>query len=114
MRSYYVELTCQASVSAKQLEAHLDEVMEAFEKEPGIEDADVGANLATGEVQFCLHLDAKDSSDALVQAHVKTCSALHAAGGGTPGWEYMIKAIQDDQAETTVRPSELITASDGT
>ncbi|HUQ54210.1 MAG TPA: hypothetical protein VM306_00995 [Lentzea sp.] len=106
-RSYYVELTCVSSAVASDLENHLDAVMDALQSEPGIEDADIGANLEEGTVQFCLHLDAEDSSDALRKAHVRVRSALHSAGGATPGWERMIQAIQDDDAATTVRPSEL-------
>jgi hypothetical protein len=108
MRSYYVELTCQASQTAAVLEEHLDEVMDALLDEPGIEDADVGADLGTGVVDFCIHLDAEDSPDALRKVHVLVRSALHAAGGGTPGWERLIEAIENDETATTVRPSELV------
>ncbi|HEX7309011.1 hypothetical protein [Lentzea sp.] len=107
-RSYYVEVTCASSAVAMDLENHLDAVMDALQSEPGIEDADIGANLTNGTVEFCLHLDAEDSSDALRKAHVLVRSALHAAGGATPGWEQMIQAIRDDEAATTVRPSELL------
>jgi hypothetical protein len=85
MRSYYVEVTCQASQTAATLEERLDEVMDALLEEPGIEDADVGADLGTGVVDFCIHLDAEDSPDALRRVHVLVRSAFHAAGGGTPG-----------------------------
>lgn len=108
-RSYYVEITCQASETAATLERHLDEVMDALQNEPGIEDADIGASLAEGVVDFCLHLDAEDSSDALRKAHVLVRSALHAAGGGTPDWDSLINLILNDEAETTVRPAELAT-----
>lgn len=107
-RSYYVELTCQASAVMTDLEEHLEVVMDALQEEPGIEDADIGADLGEGTVEFCLHLNAEDSSDALRKAHVLVRSALHASGTATPGWEQMIKAIESDDAATTVRPAELI------
>ncbi|MFD5829527.1 hypothetical protein [Lentzea sp. NPDC060358] len=107
-RSYYVEVTCVSSAVARDLENHLEAVMDALQSEPGIEDADIGANLEDGTVEFCLHLDADDSPDALRQAHLRVRSALHAAGGATPGWDQMIQAILDDDAATTVRPSELL------
>jgi hypothetical protein len=107
-RSYYVEVTCQASAVGEELERHLDEVMDALQEEPGIADGDIGANLSEGTVVFCLHLDAANAADALQQAHVIARSALHKAGGGTPRWDSLIKAIREDDAATSVRPSEMV------
>src|SRR4051812_3602631 len=109
MRSYYVEVTCQASPVGADLEKHLEDVMDALIEEPGVIDGDIGARLDQGIVDFCLHVEAEDSSEALREAHIKVRSALHKAGARTPSayWDAVIQAIRDDHAATTVRPSEM-------
>lgn len=110
-RSFYVEITCAASTSSGGcFEAHLDEVMEALQAGPGVRDADIGARLDVCEVDFCLHLIATTPGDAIAQAMVVVWSALHAAGGATPGWEDTARAIADDDTRVTVQPADLLSA----
>ncbi|RCW40725.1 hypothetical protein DFQ14_11051 [Halopolyspora algeriensis] len=110
-RTFYVEVTCRASGShAEELEEHLEQVMDALQDEPGVADADIGADLDEMLVDFCLHVRADSAADAVAQAHTVVRSALHAAGAATPGWEHMDRALASEEAVSTVRPAGLTPA----
>lgn len=84
---------------------------EALEAEPDEVDADVGAAMATGRVDFCVSLRAATPAEALAQAQTHVRSALHGAGVATPGWERIAALVDRGDAVATVRPSALSTSS---
>src|SRR3954453_24066012 len=97
-RVFYVEISAQVTPAgpADYLESFVDRLMEGLLDEPGARDADVGADLDTGRIDFCFHLEAEDSVSALRQAQMIARSASHAGGAGTPGWEEVMHAIDHD------------------
>lgn len=109
-RWFYVELHCQGDPN-EDLDGQLDVIMDALAAEPGEADADVGADLAAGTVDFCVSVKADNPAEALalVQAFVR--SALHGAGMSTPGWERIAELVDRGEAVATVRPSELLVGS---
>jgi len=106
-RWFYVELHCQGDPVEDLSERQLELIMDALDAEPGDVDADVGADLGTGAVDFCVSIQADDPAEALgkVQAFVR--SAMHGAGIHTPGWERIAELVEQGNAVATVRPSEL-------
>lgn len=105
-RWFYVELRCQGG-PAEDLATQLDTIMDALNAEPGDADADVGADLVAGTVDFCVSLQADTPAEALARLQAFVRSALHGAGISTPGWERIAELIEHGEAVATVRPSEL-------
>lgn len=109
-RWFYIELRWQGTPS-EELDAQLDVIMEALTAEPGDVDADVGADLAAGTVDFCVSLQAEDAGAALSRALAFVRSALHGAGISTPGPGWIAELVDRGDAVATVRPSELLVNS---
>lgn len=98
MSGFYVEMTFdlgapQDEGARSDLEAHLDDVAAAF-CDLDV-DGDVGADLAAGRIDLCMTLDAANRMDALTCAVSAARTAIHAAGGATPGWEKMLTELLD-------------------
>ena len=74
-------------------------------------DADVGADLVAGTVDFCVSVQADDAGAALSRALAFVRSALHGAGISTPGPEWVAELVDRGDAVATVRPSELLVNS---
>ncbi|WP_324666438.1 Hypothetical protein MUW33_2781 [Mycobacterium canetti] len=112
MSSYYVEMTFEMGAQHDRagFEAHLDDVAEAFTEITDV-DGDVGANLATGRVDLCMTLAAADHVEALSKAVTAARTAIHTAGGRTPGWDSLLEKLLDDEAYVMrAAPSDLTTA----
>lgn len=109
-RWFYVELHCQGD-PREDLDGQLDLIMDALDGEPGEVDADVGGDLVTGTVDFCISLKADNPAEALARVQAFVRSALHGAGIGTPGWERIMELVDRGEAVATVRPSELLVDS---
>jgi hypothetical protein len=101
MRRFYVEVACH--MSADDLEAALDMLMDALLDEPGLLDADFSSELETGNVTIGTGIDAEDEPAALRTALVGIRSAAHKAGAGTPGWEADMERVT-----ASVRPMEYV------
>lgn len=67
------------------LEEQLDSVLEELES-LGAKDATVGAALSKGTVEISLTVEAAQLDDAGPIGSALIQSAIHAAGGATPGW----------------------------
>jgi len=94
MNSYYVELTFELGVPAdrEEFQSHLDDVAEAFAELDDV-DGDVGADLATGRVDLCMTLTSANYVEAVTKAVAAARTAVHAAGGATPGGEQMLSKM---------------------
>lgn len=100
MTSYYVEITFELGVPESEqaradFEAHLDDVADALSDLQDV-DGDVGADLESGRVDLCMTLEASERIEALTRAVASARTAIHAAGGATPGWEKMLAKLLDD------------------
>lgn len=109
-RWFYVELHCQGDPT-EDLDGQLDVIMAALDTEPGEADADVGADLVAGTVDFCVSIKADNPAEALARVQAIVRSALHGAGVPTPGWERIADMVDRGEAVATVRPSELLVGS---
>lgn len=113
MSSYYVELTFELGVPSDrdEFDSHLDQVAEAFDTLTGDladVDGDVGVNLATGRVDLCMTLTSGSYVDAVTKAVAAARTAIHTAGGATPGWEQMLAAmLAAEDYRMKARPSAL-------
>ncbi|HEY2762509.1 MAG TPA: hypothetical protein VGJ13_00605 [Pseudonocardiaceae bacterium] len=96
-RWFYVELCCQGAPS-EELDAQVDVIMEALIAEPGDVDADVGADLVAGTVDFCVSVQADDAGAALSRALAFARFALHGAGIRTPGPEWIAELVDRGDA----------------
>ncbi len=106
-RTYYVEIFCQADLTGQRIEEHLDEVMIALQEEPGATDIDLGASLAAGHIDFCVHLEAEGNTDAISKALTLVRSALHGLGASTPGWEGVMAEIDAGGTAVAARPADV-------
>ncbi|MDC8992492.1 hypothetical protein PR371_00665 [Mycobacterium marinum] len=106
--SYNVEivLELERAIDAD-MEAHLDDVAEALADITDV-DGDVGMNVATGRVDLCMTVLAESQSEAIGRAISAARTAIHTAGGGTPGWDGMLqKVLENDEFCSKVAPSSL-------
>ncbi|MEX0991040.1 MAG: hypothetical protein WD004_02035 [Actinomycetota bacterium] len=76
------------------LEGLLDGVQEHLLTLTGIDDPDLGAMLATGDVRVCVDVEAADPAEAVRLGDGAIRTALHAAHIATPAWE--APAVTDD------------------
>lgn len=67
------------------LEKLLDAVMGELVK-LDVTDPSIGGTLTEGDVEFSLAVEADTLEKATVRAFGTIRAAIHAAGGGTPGW----------------------------
>ncbi len=117
MTSYYVELTFELGKpdDVGVFDAHLDDVAEGFEKladDLADVDGDVGANHVTGRVDLCMTVHAKNYVEAMTKSVAAARTAIHAAGGSTPGWEQMLsKMLTNEDYRMKARPSVLASDS---
>lgn len=91
MNTYYIKLgftvdLMSRAASPDDLDGHLDELMDCLADEPGVFDADISAELATGCVALNMYVRAADDGAAMAQAWLAARSAIHAAGCFTGGW----------------------------
>ena len=104
MQRYYVEIHCVTGPDDR-LDNDVDVLMEALVEEPGLIDADVLAELATGQVTISASVDGEDEAVALRDALTGIRSAAHKAGARTPDWA----AVIAERTETSVRPAAAAT-----
>lgn len=104
--SYNVEIVLELNEAIDAgTEAHLDEVADAFADITDV-DGDVGMNIATGRVDLCMTVQAQNQADAIGKAISAARTAIHTAGGGTPGWDGILrKILETDEFSSTVAPS---------
>lgn len=96
---------CITEVTPADFNAHLEEVMTELSKleKAGVNDIDVGANLATRRVDVSMWVEAADQAEAVWRSLATLRAALHAVGAATHGWDTA-------GAEVEVRPDELVEA----
>lgn len=92
MKTWFVEFsaTPPADVDRERFEQHIEEVLIELDSLDGITDADLSVDYSEPRVTFAMCVDAADDGDALKQVGTAMRTAIHAVGGGTPGWERMI------------------------
>jgi hypothetical protein len=107
MTSYLGEFkfTVTGCDSPDSLETHLDEVLEYLDEDERVNDADLTASLRAGRVTFSLSTEARDQDSAFAILSSSLRAAIHAAQGGTAGWEQHF-----NEAGARVRPAELLEA----
>ena len=94
-------LECTATVAdsgalsdAEIVEGHLDDVMAELLELAGVEDPSIELD-ASGEdirVTFMIVVEAEDTFSAVSTAQAAIRTAVHAAGGNTPGWSEVAEA----------------------
>jgi hypothetical protein len=99
------KFTVTGCESPDALEAHLDEVLEFLDDDDRVIDADVTASLRASRVAFSLSTEAPDQVTAFAILNTSLRAAIHAAQGGTPGWEQHF-----NEAGARVQPAELLEA----
>lgn len=86
-----VELTVTGPMG--DFEAHTDRLMDALLSLQDLIDPDIGGNLAARRVDITMTVEADSIPDAAYKSLCAVRTAIHAAGGATPGWEQLIEAI---------------------
>jgi hypothetical protein len=71
--------------SVEERDEMTDRVMEELLKLE-VEDPSVGGSLTSGEVQISLTIEASSKKEAISKTNGLIRTAIHAAGGATPGW----------------------------
>lgn len=91
--------------SEEDFDLHIDQVLEHLYDDDRVREPDYTASLAERTVEFSLSVSSDDEVDAFTLLHSALRAAIHAAGGGTPGWEDHFRVVQ-----SSVRPDELVDA----
>jgi hypothetical protein len=86
---YSVTMRLTAAEDHANLESSIDRIMEELvrltEVNERISDPNIGADLAAGQIEFSLTVNAAEE-DVTKEAVTAIRTAIHAAGQGTPGW----------------------------
>lgn len=77
----------EAEVLGEHFSEVMDHLVDLEEDNPVLHDADLSAQLATGEVQISIVVDNDVFEDAAKLGISTIRCAVHSAGGYTPGWE---------------------------
>ncbi|RBO82047.1 hypothetical protein DFR74_1252 [Nocardia puris] len=87
--TWYVEFsaTPPTGVDRPQLEEHLEAVLVELDKLDGVTDADAFVDYSEPRVVFSMAVRAADHTGVVGQVVSSMRTAIHAAGGGTKGWE---------------------------
>jgi hypothetical protein len=86
MRRFHLEAGfTMTGGSVEERDDMTDRVMEELLK-LGVEDPSVGGSLTSGEIQISLMIEASSKREAVSEADALIRTAIHAAGGATPGW----------------------------
>lgn len=78
------------------LESHFDAVADEFHGDQGIEDQSVSYDLSDGRMSFDMVIVADDLLQAVMNAYSHVRSAIHGAGGETPGWEIDVQDLSHE------------------
>ena len=94
-----------AALIPEELESHLSAVMDSL-LDLNADDATVGAALAAGQVEISVSVEADSVAGAVDAGFAVIRSAIHAAGGATPGWDMDFVSVRsvlvDEEAENLV------------
>lgn len=78
------------------LDSHFDAVADEFHADKGITDQSMAYNLTRGRMSFEMVIQAEDVLEALSKAYSHVRSAIHGAGGDTPGWELDVRDLSHE------------------
>jgi hypothetical protein len=107
---FYAELELHASgpLDDARLSALADELFELDASDPVVEDMDVTAAIGDEHVTVAMCVDAEDPAQAATKALCVVRTAIHAIGGGTPGWETsrtVLHVAPSDAADRLLSPA---------
>tara|TARA_R110002051_G_scaffold1853_1_gene10132 strand:+ start:1843 stop:2178 length:336 start_codon:yes stop_codon:yes gene_type:complete len=86
--NFYMELEVQSvDVTPEKFDEVFDEIADALHECTGIENADLAGNSATLILTFSMDVSGRDEIAAFTTGLSAVRTALHSAGGSTPGWE---------------------------
>lgn len=110
---YGVEIELRYSGSSddspSEVEVIVDHLIDLEECTPGLLDSTVGLDMGAQTIEVQITIEADTGGAALDQAVACLRSAIHAAGGSTPGWEDGVEEmgriayVIDDEPGLTVR-----------
>lgn len=113
-----VELRAQTEANddlAAEVEAIVEHLIDLEDCTPGLRDSTVGLDVAAETVDVDLTIEAKTAGEALDLAVGCLRTAIHAAGGSTPGWEgdssdvgRISFVIDDDEGVNVRRLADLV------
>ena len=102
MIDFMVEIVVQAAPEPNRVESTFAAIADAFFDLDDVNDQDLSSDDET--LTFSMSLSADDEIAALSEAMTAVRTAIHAAGGATPGWESHIETlrtvIEREQNET--------------
>jgi hypothetical protein len=82
------QVTCGVPQSLlDRLEPLMEELLTLEKADSCVEDADLAADVTTGQVDVQMVVEAADAAEAMVKALATLRAAIHAIGDATPGWE---------------------------
>lgn len=99
MNTYLIQLEATTNPATiehpNQILEHIEAVFDALTELEGeqLTETDLSANLAEARIAFELTINATDAIDAFGIAATMIRTAIHTAGGSTPGWEHLVQAI---------------------
>ena len=99
----YVELNAKPlNAGADALTGHFEPIADALMDLDGVVDPDLALDLDRGVLTFVMGVDTDDPGAAVNAAVTAARTAIHADGGGTPGWERYYITETNTRAEEPV------------
>lgn len=103
MTRFHLELAAQGqNMTAEQFDGCFEAIADAFYECAGIENQDVEGDSSTQILAFSMDIESDDEIEAFTTGFGAARTALHMAGGATPGWEEhfaMVKQTMRSEAE---------------
>jgi hypothetical protein len=103
MTMFVVALVAEVRVPPEQFEsAHvaltlvMDHLVEQETADPRLSDADLSVNLHEGRVELGIAVAVGSPADAFAIGKAAIRSAIHGAGGFTPGWDEAKWSLEED------------------
>lgn len=99
MKTWFVEFsaTLPDDVDRDRFEDHIEAVLIELDGLEGITTPDLAVDYTEPRVTFAMSVDAADEPDVVRQVGTAMRTAIHAAGGGTRGWEKMIAEMSQSK-----------------
>ncbi|OBA66783.1 hypothetical protein A5788_22160 [Gordonia sp. 852002-50816_SCH5313054-c] len=100
MNWFHIEFRLEfEDFSDTDLETIFEDVADCLADMDGM-DADASLNLAARTIEMSMSINAERAEDAVTSAFAAARTAVHVAGGSTPGWE---KIISEQAMEMNLR-----------
>jgi hypothetical protein len=106
MSTWFAEFTFELAPDLDEslFDAHFEDVLEALDEMDGVTDADGTVAWADRQLHIHTAVQGEDQLDVMIKTAAALRTAIHAAGGSTPGWDQLAANVARNAAQLAVHP----------